>query len=127
MADPSLEDTTIASYAAACVRSFNQCLSSDTLPSYENGWTEDQLARFNIWAANLGVFARGHASADHRLRDCDEIRNLILQLLEALCENLQYSMFLSKVEVQSVASLLIFLVFSTAKDAQRRRRFRCWQ
>jgi hypothetical protein len=93
MANPAPQEATIASHAAACVQVFNKCLAHDVLIRYEDEWTEDQLARFNIWAANLGVFARGHASADHRLRYGDEVRNLMLQLLEALCNNLQYSTF----------------------------------
>ncbi|CZR60318.1 uncharacterized protein PAC_10214 [Phialocephala subalpina] len=92
MEDPTIEDMTIAGHAAACVRAFDQCLSRDVMPSHDNGWTEDQLAGFNIWVTNLGVFAHGHASVDHRLRDCEDIRNLMLQLLDALRENLLYTM-----------------------------------
>jgi hypothetical protein len=51
-------------------------------------WAEIQMDRFNVWAANLGVFAFGHASVDYRLRDCSEISTLILQLLSALQANL---------------------------------------
>ncbi|KAG4438865.1 hypothetical protein IFR05_005654 [Cadophora sp. M221] len=50
------------------------------------------MARFNIWASNLGALARGHASADYRLRDGDEVRNLILQLLKAICRNLTFTL-----------------------------------
>jgi hypothetical protein len=28
-------------------------------------WAEEQQACFNMWAANLRVFADGHASIDH--------------------------------------------------------------
>lgn len=45
---------------------------------------EDQLARFEIWAANIGVFADGHASLDHRLRDSTDARNLMKTFLESL-------------------------------------------
>ncbi|KAF8846476.1 hypothetical protein BDZ45DRAFT_546876, partial [Acephala macrosclerotiorum] len=51
---------------------------------------EEQQARFNMWAANLGVFAGGHASIDHRLRDSSKTYHLIFQLLDALCANLEY-------------------------------------
>jgi hypothetical protein len=49
------------------------------------------MARFKIRADNLGVFARSHASADHRLRDFDEVRNLMLQLLDGVAKNLSYT------------------------------------
>lgn len=45
---------------------------------------DDQLARFNIWASNIGVFASGHASLDYRLRDSPEAKSLMIQLLEGL-------------------------------------------
>lgn len=45
---------------------------------------EDQLARFRIWANNIGVFASGHASVDYRLRDSPEAKSLMIQLLEGL-------------------------------------------
>jgi len=51
---------------------------------------EDQLVRFNIWTSNLGVFAEGHASVEHRLRDHSIAYKLIVQLLEALCANLAH-------------------------------------
>lgn len=51
-------------------------------------WAEEQQARFRLWAANLGVFAKGQASIDHRLRDSSELQDLVLQLLDALCANL---------------------------------------
>lgn len=51
-------------------------------------WAEIQMVRLNIWAGNLGVFAYGHASVEHRLTDCTEIYNVIVQLLDALQANL---------------------------------------
>ena len=63
----------------------------DGLPSGEELWAEDQMTRFNIWTANLGVFALGYASVEHRLRDHSEIYNLMLQFLDALHANLYYS------------------------------------
>ena len=51
-------------------------------------WADEQQARFRLWAANLGVFASGQASIDHRLRDSSELQDLVLQLLDALCVSL---------------------------------------
>ncbi len=92
------DDATISSSAAICVDIFNGLLAGNVLPVKDShveslGWTEEQMARFSIWAANLGVFARGHASADYRLRDAAEARGLILQLLNALRENLRCSKY----------------------------------
>lgn len=50
---------------------------------------EDQLARFKIWAGNIGVDAEGHASLDYRLRDSSQARGLMLDLLEMLQSHLQ--------------------------------------
>lgn len=46
--------------------------------------TEDQLARFNTWCSNTGVFAAGHASLDYRLRDAEDMQDLVLSMLEIL-------------------------------------------
>ncbi|PMD49854.1 uncharacterized protein K444DRAFT_622465 [Hyaloscypha bicolor E] len=78
------DGATIADSAATCVGTFNAFLTGNVLPAdggdaESSAWAEEQMARFSIWAANLGVFARGHASADYRLRDSDEVCSLILQ------------------------------------------------
>lgn len=45
---------------------------------------EEQRARFSIWSANIGVFAKGHASLDYRLRESLDARKLMLDLLKSL-------------------------------------------
>ena len=50
---------------------------------------EDQLARFRIWAGNIGVNAKLHASLDYRLRDSKEARELTLDLLEVLHDHIR--------------------------------------
>lgn len=45
---------------------------------------EDQYGRFNIWVGNLGVFAKGHASLDYRLRDSPQQMTLLKELLDEL-------------------------------------------
>lgn len=54
------------------------------LMSNEEFWAEEQLARFNLWAASLGVYASGHASVEHRLRDHPQIYKMMMQWLDAL-------------------------------------------
>ncbi|KAF4629434.1 hypothetical protein G7Y89_g8715 [Cudoniella acicularis] len=83
------EDATITARARRCVRLFEQCPE----PIFED-WAEEQLSRFKIWTANLGVFARGHASIDYRLGalgcHSPESYRLILQLLDAIGANLEF-------------------------------------
>ncbi|KAL5318754.1 hypothetical protein ACEPPN_013818 [Leptodophora sp. 'Broadleaf-Isolate-01'] len=86
------KETTISECTIACVQAFERCLVDESSAEHEAGWMEDQMVRFNIWASNLGALARGHASADYRLRDGDEVRSLILQLLKAICRNLTFTL-----------------------------------
>ena len=53
---------------------------------------EDQLARFEMWAGNIGVFADGHASLDYRLRDSDFAAKLMVDFLGTLSEFLRRGM-----------------------------------
>ncbi|RYP73216.1 hypothetical protein DL769_004275 [Monosporascus sp. CRB-8-3] len=47
------------------------------------------LCRFKIWAGNLGIFAPGNASADHRLRDDQDVKEVIIQMLDRLRQRLK--------------------------------------
>lgn len=82
------EDANVTSRARQCIKHFERCPEFLT-----EVWADEQLARFKIWASNLGVFARGHASIDYRLGPlgCNrpEFYNLILQFLEAIEANLK--------------------------------------
>jgi hypothetical protein len=64
----------------------------DIFSEHQPRWTEDQLARFKIWSASLGVFDSGHASIDYRLRDHPEVLNLVTQQLGVLRVNLEERM-----------------------------------
>lgn len=44
----------------------------------------DQIARFNTWGANIGVYASERASLDYRLRDSKDVRIMVLGVLESL-------------------------------------------
>lgn len=79
--------------AGPCVNRFQQCISKDHnhTSTDESTWIDEQFVRFRVWYTNLGVFADGNASLDYRLRDCDEIRSLLLQLLHTLQRNLDLS------------------------------------
>ena len=56
----------------------------------ERAWAEDQTIKLNLWASSLGVFASGHASIKHRLRDHVEVHDMVMQYLDALHANLQF-------------------------------------
>jgi len=47
-----------------------------------------QLARFNLWASNIGVFAETHASLDYRLRAAPKMQLAIQGKLKILCGTL---------------------------------------
>ncbi|KAJ9613478.1 hypothetical protein H2200_003420 [Cladophialophora chaetospira] len=46
--------------------------------------TQDQLARFEMWAGNIGVFAESHASLDYRVRTSNDARQLMVEFLSTL-------------------------------------------
>lgn len=47
-----------------------------------------QFERFSLWASNIGVFAQGPASLDHRLRAAPTAKAAVEVELEGLCERL---------------------------------------
>src|SRR5438045_1894302 len=49
---------------------------------------EDELARFRIWAANIGALTSGRASLEYRLRDAEYLHRNVQSLLEILNETL---------------------------------------
>lgn len=53
---------------------------------------DDQLGRFKIWGANIGVFAEQHASLDYRLRGDHEATVLMKSLLDGLQRNVRQGM-----------------------------------
>jgi hypothetical protein len=83
----SVSNATIAGRAWACAIRFNALASQagQTMPAFE-----DQLARFNIWGANIGVFADAHASLDYRVRNSPKVKAMMMQLLQALKRKLQF-------------------------------------
>lgn len=79
--DNSIDNVTVTQIIATAAR---ECTSSFIRLAREDRWAEDQQGRFQIWAANIGVFARGHASLDYRLRDTPDILELIMQQVSIL-------------------------------------------
>ncbi|RDL36321.1 uncharacterized protein BP5553_05673 [Venustampulla echinocandica] len=73
---------TIASLAADCLNSFEN--RSKVVSEIDEEKIQVQLARFNIWASNIGVFVRGGLSLDKRLEAAPDIAELFNELLEML-------------------------------------------
>jgi hypothetical protein len=71
----------------ACLEAFQKLLSS---PDLSDETIQKQFARFNYWAANIGVFAPPRVSLDTRLsyKNGANYRRLLLQLLDVLEKNL---------------------------------------
>jgi hypothetical protein len=84
----------ISETARQCAKIFADhfpiAVSGPTPP--DNDKLKDQLARFKIWAGNLGVFTGGRSSADYRLRNDQEIRDVIVKLLHRLEDNLKLAL-----------------------------------
>lgn len=78
--------------AQKCFESFQNCLNSASKSDKPNApWpklplvrVEDQLARFQLWAANIRVFSTGRDSLDYRLREASDVKTPIVALLQAL-------------------------------------------
>lgn len=71
----------------ACVSSLKNLRDSHIASQAQRTWAEDQLARLNLWADNLGVFAQGEFSINHRLAKNRQVAHLVEQLIEALLGN----------------------------------------
>ena len=71
-----------------CLTLLKACATTPSV-SLEEDWARRQLSAFLLWTSSLGVFARGPASADYRLHDRQDIRLLLLDLLESLQTSLE--------------------------------------
>ncbi|KAF7553488.1 hypothetical protein G7Z17_g3626 [Cylindrodendrum hubeiense] len=86
----SEQQMTIAAAAQLCLGGFQECLHlSSPLHPRDCSLVEDQIARFSSWTSSIGVFSRGRASMDHRLREAPEVRDAVIDLLETLGDSIQ--------------------------------------
>jgi hypothetical protein len=82
--------TTVAGCAAKVLDLFQRCLDlSVSLHPSKFALVEDQLARFSLWASRIGVFARGRASMDHRLREAPDVHDAATGLLDILSDSIR--------------------------------------
>lgn len=71
----------------ACVSSLKNLRDLAAASQAQRTWAEDQLARLNLWADSLGIFAQGEFSINHRLAKNRQVTRLVEQLVEALAGN----------------------------------------
>lgn len=85
--DTGKPENTIASQARVCEKLFDK-LRENWKSNVEGCLLEEQRARFNLWASNLGVFQTSKVSLDFRLREAPILADAILQLLETVSDYL---------------------------------------
>lgn len=79
----------ILGLAQQCAQRFARSRSTVSLDEDVRMDLENQLDRFKIWAGYIGAFAPGKASADHRLRDEKDMKEVLLQMLTRLKKSIQ--------------------------------------
>lgn len=84
-----MDRDTIASIAKSCNNELTALLVSNALRQQTARTdlaeaVEEERARFRIWAAHIGTFAKHHYSLDFRLRESDKVRSLVISQLEIL-------------------------------------------
>lgn len=89
-----MDQKTIFSVAESCEEAFTKLLDSDPLLQAENielaEALEDDKAQFKLWATHIGAFAEYHASLDYRLRESENVRQLLLSQLDILARSLRH-------------------------------------
>ncbi|EGX50304.1 hypothetical protein AOL_s00076g68 [Orbilia oligospora ATCC 24927] len=83
--------TPIASITLECHQLFKETLAN-IQQSDEHDIFETQYGRLNIWASNIGAVVKDKSSLDYRLRLSDDIKSMILQLLEVLKGSLRQAL-----------------------------------
>ena len=84
-----MDNRTLADAAEGCNNGFSALLSLTPLRDHPEKVdlaeaVEEERARFRLWAANIGAFARHHASLDYRLRESERVRSLVFSQLDML-------------------------------------------
>lgn len=69
-----------------CIETFNRCLGNSALDKL--AWVEKCQADFNLWTYGLKANSTGKSSLDYRVREREDVRNVICDLLDGLAESL---------------------------------------
>jgi hypothetical protein len=78
------------SVARECSKAISSLLRHEHIRGETANRLEEQLARFKLWASNIGVFAARRWSLDYRLRDSPDIIELVVELLRAVIVRTSY-------------------------------------
>lgn len=84
--DPTISRLTVRSdrildVNRQCIALFARACSDGTLDARTRADAENQLGRFKIWAGTIGIFAARRVSADARLRDDEDVKEMMIDLL----------------------------------------------
>jgi hypothetical protein len=72
-----------------CLTSFDTVQNQQGFPLQIHSWAENQSARLRMWAASLGVNAKGRMSIAYRLRLNASMVTMIIQVLESIASSLK--------------------------------------
>ncbi len=81
--------------AQLCSAQFEHHLQTADSASEDYLAVEELRGRFSQWAAYVGVFAVPRASLDARLAPHEDIRDMVLELLFMIQDNLDWGNFLA--------------------------------
>ncbi|KAL8996715.1 MAG: hypothetical protein Q9169_003830 [Polycauliona sp. 2 TL-2023] len=81
IARPTTRPDQILDVSRQCVALFGRSYNDRTLSARAKEDIQDQRGRFKIWAGTMGVFAAGNASADARLRNDEDIKEIMIDML----------------------------------------------
>lgn len=70
-----------------CQSLFEDCQQYPALS--EGDWIDQMSAKFNWWSLGIGAGKSGHSSLDHRVRTRDDVRNILVSLLDSLTTSLR--------------------------------------
>ncbi|KAF4984122.1 hypothetical protein FZEAL_615 [Fusarium zealandicum] len=76
--------------ARTCLALFDEYINDEDLSDQAFAFVEEVRGQFKTWAAYIGAFAAPRASLDARLSTHDEIRDMVLDLLKMLEDNMNW-------------------------------------
>lgn len=70
-----------------CLALFEHCQRHPVLS--EGDWIDKMSADFNWWSLGIGATKSGHSSLDYRVQTRDDVRNVLISLLDSLAISLK--------------------------------------
>ncbi|KAL8658449.1 MAG: hypothetical protein Q9226_000981 [Calogaya cf. arnoldii] len=78
---PASRPDQVLDMSRQCIALFGRSCNDRMLSTRAKEDIQNQLGRFKIWAGTIGVFAAGKASADARLRNDEDVKEILIDLL----------------------------------------------